>query len=156
MIKNLKYFIIFLFLFGCGYSPIYEVNQKLNLRIDTINYSGDKKIGRVIEKGLEKFKNNEAQNAFDVDFTSFKRQEIVTKDKKGNPSSFKIVIEIVLNLENKINNKNFSKKFIKEATFDSMDNKFELDQYKNNIEKNMMFKILQDINIFFSVIENDL
>ena len=37
-----------------------------------------------------------------------------------------------------------------------MDNKFELDQYKIKIQKNMILKILQDINIFFSVIENDL
>ena len=37
-----------------------------------------------------------------------------------------------------------------------MDNKFELDQYKNTIEKNMIFKILQDINIFFNIVEDDL
>ena len=37
-----------------------------------------------------------------------------------------------------------------------MDNKFELNQYINNIEKNMILEILQDINMFFGVIENDL
>ena len=37
-----------------------------------------------------------------------------------------------------------------------MDNKFELNQYKNNIEKNMISKILQDMNIFFDTIQNDL
>ena len=84
-----------------------------------------------------------------IDFAE-KHQIPITKDKRGDPSSFKIIMEVTLNLNNKINNKNFSKKFVKETSFDSMDNKFELDQYKNTIEKNMIFKILQDINIFFN------
>ena len=56
MIKKINYFLIFLFLSNCGYSPIFEVNQKLDFKLDTINYSGDRGIGRQIEKGLEKFK----------------------------------------------------------------------------------------------------
>ena len=156
MIKKIKYLIVLLFLTSCGYSPIYEVNQKTNFSLDIIKYSGDKKIGREIEKGLEKFKNKETNNSFNVNFTSLKKQEIVTKDKKGDPSSFKITIEIDLNLESKTGGENFSKKFVKETTFDSMDNKFELDQYINNIEKNMIFKVLQDINIFLGIIGNDI
>ena len=49
MTKHIKYFLFFLFLFGCGYTPIYEVNQKINFGLDEITYSGDKKIGRQIE-----------------------------------------------------------------------------------------------------------
>tara|TARA_Y100000816_G_scaffold278500_1_gene249738 strand:+ start:267 stop:737 length:471 start_codon:yes stop_codon:yes gene_type:complete len=156
MTKHIKYFLFFLFLFGCGYTPIYEVNQKINFGLDEITYSGDKKIGRQIEKSLEKFRNNETKNIFNVDFESLKRKEVVTKDKKGDPSSYKLTIEVKLDLTSKTLNKSFERKFIKDSTFDSMDNKFELNQYINNIEKNMILEILQDINMFFSVIENDL
>ena len=156
MTKHIKYFLFFLFLFGCGYTPIYEVNQKINFGLDEITYSGDKKIGRQIEKSLEKFRNNETKNIFNVDFESLKRKEVVTKDKKGDPSSYKLTIEVRLDLTSKTQNKSFERKFIKDSTFDSMDNKFELNQYINNIEKNMILEILQDINMFFSVIENDL
>ena len=156
MIIKIKYLIILLFLTSCGYSPIYEVNQKSNFSVNIIKYSGDKKIGREIEKGLEKFKNYETNNSFNINFTALKRQEIVTKDKKGDPSSFKITIEIDLDLESNKSGENFSKKLVKETTFDSMDNKFELNQYTNNIEKNMIFKILQDINIFLGIIGNDI
>ena len=45
---------------------------------------------------------------------------------------------------------------MRETTFESMDNKFELDQYISNVEKNMIFKILQDMNIFFNMVGNDL
>tara|TARA_Y100001958_G_C21155541_1_gene490669 strand:- start:715 stop:1185 length:471 start_codon:yes stop_codon:yes gene_type:complete len=156
MIKIVKYLFILLFLNSCGYSPIYELNQKLDFKLGVINFSGDKKIGREIEKGLEKFKNNETQNIFDLDFVVTKKEVVATKDKKGDPSSFKKTIELDLDLTNKSNGKTFTKNFTKETTFSSMDNKFELDQYKNNIEKNMIFKILQDVNVFFNIIENDL
>tara|TARA_B100001093_G_scaffold143078_1_gene135533 strand:- start:2609 stop:3079 length:471 start_codon:yes stop_codon:yes gene_type:complete len=156
MIKNFKYICILIFLCSCGYTPIYQVNQKLNFSLGTINFSGDKKIGREIKKNLEKFKSDENENVFNANFIVFKKQEIVTKDKKGDPSSFKLIIEIKLDLVEEKNLKTFKKKFMKETTFDSMNNKFELKQYVSNIEKNMIFKILQDINMFFNIIENDL
>ena len=156
MIKNFKYICILIFLCSCGYTPIYQVNEKLNFSLGAINFSGDKKIGREIKKNLEKFKNGGNENVFNANFIVFKRQEIVTKDKKGDPSSFKLIIEIKLDLVEEKNLKTFEKKFTKETTFDSMNNKFELKQYVSNIEKNMIFQILQDINMFFNIIENDL
>ena len=156
MIKIIKYFFVLLYLNSCGYSPIYELNQKLDFKLGIVNFSGNKKISREIEKGLEKFKNNESQNIFDLDFVVTKKEIVVTKDKKGDPSSFKITIELDLDLTSKSNGRTFTKNFIKETTFSSMDNKFELDQYKNNIEKNMISKILQDMSIFFDTIQNDL
>ena len=155
MIKYLKYFLIFLFLYSCGYTPIYKVNQKSNLGLDIILFSGDKKIGRKIEKNLEKFKNNETKNIFDADLVCSKTREVVTKDKKGDPSSFKLIIEVKLNLTSKTDKKTLEKKFIREATFDSMDNKFELSQYRSNLEKNILSIILQEIEVFLSLIEND-
>ena len=41
-------------------------------------------------------------------------------------------------------------------SFNSKNNKFELDQYRSNLEKNMIFQILQDINIYLRNLENDL
>ena len=57
--KSLKYFFIFLFLLSCGYSPVYQIKKDTNIKIDVINFAGDKKIGREIIRGLENFKKNE-------------------------------------------------------------------------------------------------
>ena len=155
MVKKAKYLIIFLFLLSCGYSPVYQSNNEINLKLDLINYSGDKEIGREIVKGLEKFKKGKNLNIFNARFDVTKKEIIVTKDKKGDPSSFKITIEMNLDLTNQKNNSVFSRKFIEEITYDSMENKFELNKYKNKLEKNMIFKILNDINIYFNIIQND-
>ena len=56
--KNFKYLFIFFFLLSCGYTPIYQTDQNANIKLDVINYSGNKKIGRSIIKGIERFKKN--------------------------------------------------------------------------------------------------
>ena len=156
MTKNFKYFFIFLFLLSCGYTPVYQIKKDSNFKIDTINFSGNKNIGREIIRGLENFEGNDAKNIFDLDLKTFKQESIVTKDKKGNATSYKLVLTVDAYFANKINNKNYEKKFIKETTFNSKNNKFELDQLRINLEKNMISQIIQDINIFLGIIVNDL
>ena len=156
MIKKTKYLFIFLFLLSCGYSPIYQSNKEIKFKLGMINFYGNKEIGREIVKGLEKFKKGKDLNVFDASFNVAKREIIVTKDKKGDPTSFRTIIEMDLDLIYQKNGKVFTKKFVEETTYDSMENKFELSKYKNKLEKNMIFKILGDINIFFNIIQNDL
>ena len=154
--KNLKYLFIFFFLLSCGYTPIYQTDQNSKIRLDIINYSGDKKLGRSITKGIERLKNNKSDNIYDLNLIGSKKESVASKDKKGDISTYKMLIEVDFNLESKENNKIFSKKFIKETTYNSMNNKFELSQYELNLEKNMISQILQDINIYLNIIRNDL
>ena len=141
---------------SCGYTPIYQTDQKLDIKLDTINSSGDKSINREIVKNLEKYRDSESYNIFDLSINSTKRENVVTKDKKGNATSFKLTLEVDINLSNNSNGKNFTKKFTKDMSFNSKNNKFELDQYRINLEKNMISQILQDINLYFRNLENDL
>ena len=141
---------------GCGYTPVYQIKKDSNIKIDTINFSGDRNIGREIIRGLENFKKSDAKNIFDLDLNTSKRESIVSKDKKGNATSYKLILTVDAYFTNKINDKNYEKKFTKETTFNSKKNKFELDQLKINLEKNMISQILQDINIFLGIIGNDL
>ena len=154
--KNFKYFLLFLFLLSCGYSPIYQADQKSNFKLGVIEFSGEKEISRLIIRNLERLKNNKSSNVYNVNFISKEENIVATKDKKGNASSYKITIIVDFYLNNESNDKNFNKKFIKETIYNSMDNKFELNQYKKNIKKNMTSQILQDIRVFLNMIENDL
>jgi hypothetical protein len=154
--KNLKYFFIFVFVLGCGYTPIYQTDQKLNIKFDTIVFSGDKDINREIVKNLNKYRDSDTNNIFDLSINSTKKEDIVTKDKKGNATSYKLTLEVDINLSNISNDKNFTKKFSKNMSFNSKSNKFELDQYRLNLEKNMIYQILQDINLYLRNLENDL
>jgi len=154
--KNLKYLFIFAFLLSCGYTPIYQTDKRLNIKLDTINSSGEKNINREIIKNLKKNRDNDTNNIFDLFINSNKKEEVITKDKKGNATSYKLTLEVDINLSNNSNNKNFAKKFTKDMSFNSKNNKFELDQFRLNLEKNMISQILQDINIYLRNLENDL
>ena len=145
-----------MFVISCGYTPIYQTDQKLNIKLGTINSSGDKGINREIAKNLEKHKDYETNNVFNLFINSNKKEDIVTKDKKGNATSYKLTLEVDINLSNISNDKNFTKKFSRNMSFNSKNNKFELDQYRLNLEKNMISQILQDINIYLRNLENDL
>ena len=122
---------------------------------ETTQDSGDTKISRLILNNLQGFKDGNSNNIFDAYYISEKKEEIVSKDKKGNPSSYKIQIEVNLELISKNNDKKFSKKFVKETTYNSIDNNFELNKYKKKLEKNLTSQILQDMNNFFDIVGND-
>ena len=154
--RSLKYLIVFILFVSCGYTPIYKTEQISKFKLETINHSGDKKIGIQLLKNLERFKDRNSNNILDIYLTSVKKESVVSKNKKGDPSSYKIELEINLDLIGKNNNKKFSKKFLKETTYNSMDNNFELNRYKKKLEKNLTLQILQEVNNFFSVLQNDL
>ena len=144
-----------MFILSCGYTPIYQTDKQLSITFNTISFSGDKRIGREIVKNLEKYK-GDTNNIFDLIINAKKKEDVVTKDKKGNATSYKLTLEVDINLSNNSNNKSFTKKFIKDMSFNSKNNKFELDQYRLNIQKNMISQILQDINLYLRNLENDL
>ena len=154
--KNLKYLIIFILFVSCGYTPIYQTDEISKFKLGIINHSGDKKIGRELLNNLQRFKDKKSNNIFDINLTTIKRESIVSKDKKGNPSSYKIELEVNLDLISKNNDKKFSKKFIKETTYNSIDDNFKQNRYKKKLEKNLTSQILQEINNFFSILQNDL
>ena len=154
--RSLKKLIIFIFIASCGYTPIYQTDQISKFKLEIISHSGDKKIGRELVNNLQRFKDKKSDNVFDIYLMSVKRESVVSKNKKGDPSSYKIELEINLDLIGKNNNKKFSKKFLKETTYNSMDNNFELNRYKKKLEKNLTLQILQEVNNFFSVLQNDL
>ena len=154
--RSLKYLIIFIFFVSCGYTPIYQTDEISKFKLGIINYSGDKKIGRDLLNNLQRYKDKKSNNIFDIYLTTIKRENIVSKDKKGDPSSYKIELEINLDLIDKNNDKKFSKKFIKQTTYNSIDDNFKLNRYKKKLEKNLTSQILQEINNFFSVIQNDI
>ena len=145
-----------MFVLSCGYTPIYQTDQKLNIKLDNVNSSGDKDINREIVKNLDKYRDVDTNNIFNLSINSSKREDIVTKDKKGNATSYKLILEVDINLSNISNDKKFTKKFSKNMSFNSKNNKFELDQYRLSLEKNMISQILQDINLYLRNLKNDL
>ena len=134
---------------NCDYEPIYKDNNDFSLLIKKIHLIGEKKIDRKISNALNLESNNEIKNGHEIEINSRKKVDIVSKDKTGNASVFKITINVnvLLEKENKmIKEKNFSSSF----TYNTKANKFNLSQYQKNIEANLIRAIAEEIFIFLN------
>ena len=73
-----------------------------------------------------------------------------SKNKKGQPDSFKMIIDFKFSF---IDNDNIlNEKFISEEfSYKNKDNKFDLSQYEMNIEQSLINKIIEKLIIYMNV-----
>ena len=143
--KN-KTILIFLLFFGisnCGYNPIYS-SKNSNFNITKIELVSKNKITTMIKNNIKNYSNSDSSNKFHLKFNSKKNESVSSKDSKGNPKilTMNILVEVEI-IENNLlkSKKNFSETF----SYSNNDNKFDLAQYKTNIEKILTNKIIENI-----------
>ena len=148
MIKKIALTALFLlFLNGCSYQPIYSSkNEKFS--IGEFRSSGDKKINKLLIKKLEIYKNSKSNAInYDLNITSKINKNISAKDKKGNPTTFTLIVTFEIEVENSYREKKL-KIFEEYTTYENSDNKFNLRKYEDSIKKNMIESINEDIIIY--------
>ena len=144
--KSILLILLFFILANCGFEPIYS-SKKSNFNIGEIKIISKDKFNSIIKNNLKNISNNESQNKFDLIINSEKKKIISTKDEKGNPQLLTMIISIEVQIikDNVIKNtKNFSQDF----SYSNDSNKFSLAQYEKNIEKNLINKIIENINTY--------
>jgi hypothetical protein len=154
--NKFKFLLIFIILTSCGYTPIFEKNINYNFKIGKVEFLGEKNINRELNQLLESFKKNNSINVLNLEITSSKSNYVITKDKKGNPSSFKIEIIIICKIINTPNKDKFKKELKREVTYNFLENQFETDLYKSNLEKNILSQIKKDLIMYLNLLNNDL
>ena len=148
MIKNLKiiYILLFIIISGCEYQAMYGTKE-INLRVEEMKLTGNNNLNKKINDYFNYYKNNENYSkVIDVHIDSSLKKEISSKDRKGNTKIFKLSVSIRLDiLENEKIIK--TKIFNKSSNYKSLDNKFDLNQYEENLINNLVYDIWQDIEI---------
>ena len=137
-------------LFGCGYQPLYLKKKELNYPIKSFELKGDKKINRSIVSLLNLKGKKNAINGYELILDSKKTLEVISKDKKGDPTSIRmtLMVNLLLSGDEKIVKK---KQFSEDFTYNNNQNKFELSQYQKNIEMNLINEITEKIFIFLKL-----
>jgi len=144
--KSILLILLFFILANCGFEPIYS-SKKSNFNIGEIKITSKHKFNSVIKNNLKNISNNESQNKFDLIINSEKKRIISSKDAKGNPQLLTMIISVEVQIikDNVIKNtKNFSQDF----SYSNNSNKFSLAQYEKDIEKNLINKIIENINTY--------
>jgi outer membrane lipopolysaccharide assembly protein LptE/RlpB len=144
--KSILLILLFFILANCGFEPIYS-SKKSNFNIGEIKITNKNKFNSIIKNNLKDVSNNESQNKFDLIINSEKKRIISSKDAKGNPQLLTMIISVEVQIikDNVIKNqKNFTQNF----SYSNNSNKFSLAQYEKDIEKNLINKIIENINTY--------
>ena len=147
MINKSLILLLICFLFGCGYEPLYLKKNSLDIPIKSWEFNGDKDINRMISVQLKSLQDNNKKIGYDAKINSTKLLEVISKDSSGNPSIYRLSVMVNFKL---IDNQSIIKQrdFNKSFTFNDNENKFELAQYKKNIEVNLVNEVAEKIFIF--------
>ena len=74
---------------------------------------------------------------------------VTSKNSKGQIQSYRMVIYLNLIIENS-EKKIRQKTFVKDFSYNTKNNKFELSEYENQIENNLIQEIIEEINIYLN------
>jgi len=144
--KSILLILLFFILANCGFKPIYST-KKSNVNIGEIKITSKNKFNSILKNNLKNISNSESQNKFDLIINSEKKRIISSKDTKGNPQLLTMIISVEVQIikDNVIKNqKNFTQNF----SYSNNSNKFSLAQYEKDIEKNLINKIIENINTY--------
>ena len=144
--KSILLILLFFILANCGFEPIYS-SKKSNFNIGEIKITNKNRFNAIIENNLRNISNSESQNIFDLIINSERKKIVSSKDAKGNPQLLTMIISVEVQIiKNNVikNTKNFSKNF----SYSNNSNKFGLAQYEKDIEKNLINKIVENINTY--------
>ena len=144
--KSILLILLFFILANCGFEPIYS-SKKSNFNIGEIKITSKNKFNSIIKNNLKNISNNESQNKFDLIINSEKKRIISSKDAKGNPQLLTMIISVEVQIikDNVIKNK---KNFSQDFSYSNNSNKFGLAQYEKDIEKNLINKIIENLNTY--------
>ena len=101
-----------------------------------------------IKKNIENFGNKSSKNKnLNLNIFSNVSKNITSKDKKGNPNTFSLIISVKLGVQSD-NGELIQKDFSQSSSYSNNSNKFDLKKYENSLTKNLTEKISKDIILY--------
>ena len=144
--KKLLSFFCFLFIFSCsGYKPIFSTKD-MNFNINRIeNINSNNTTNRII-RSIRSYKLDNSKKNYSLKINSTNKNEITSRDSKGDPQTYRIIIDVTVDVFEDdqnlfLNTINITKEF----TYSYQINQFNLSQYKKNIIENLIVKISEEI-----------
>jgi hypothetical protein len=144
--KNFITIFLLLSLSACEYQPIFSTKDS-DFSILKIEIQENNKIDLIIKKNLKIYENQKNKKYFyDLKVRSKKSKNILSKDSKGDPKILSMKISVYLDIIENGDIKN-KKEFSESFTYNNSSNKFDLNKYEKQVEKNLIDQIIEKIII---------
>ena len=133
--NKFKFLFLSIFLIiGCSYEPILT-SKEYKFKFSKISYDGEDKINKIIKNKLLQ-NNNNSSKGYEIKYKTIKNKEILSSNSKGDPTVIKMIITLDYSIRE--DGKDiFTDKIQKQATYNNINDKFELLQYEENLIKNI-------------------
>ena len=144
MKKIILYFYL-CFIIGCsGYQPLLSTNN-LKFYVNNVENIENNKITKNLIKKIKHLRlKNEKKREFNLKINSKRKLIIASKDAKGDPLIYKMII--TTNLDVYENDEKIGNIYLKENfSFKNNSDNFNLSQYKMNIEENLINKTSEEL-----------
>ena len=148
MNKKLKRYISLFFIItltSCSYKPIFSEKNYI-FEINEILFTGEKYVNRIIESKFNLIKEEQSKNKkkYNISIQTKKEKLIVSKDSKGDPLKFDLVVSAYYEISN--NGKLLlNKRIQKNSIYNNEIDKFKLEQSEKIILDNLSKKISETI-----------
>ena len=146
--RNLTIFLLLLCV-GCGYSPIYKIEDQLIFEFNEVIIEGDEKIKRQIINTLVLKPNLSVEKSLLIK-TNYKTEE-TSKNSKGQIETYRSIInaEITINEgEKNLIKENFSNEY----SYNNQENQYELRRYQDEIRQNLTQQLVNEIILFLKLL----
>ena len=141
-----KFFIIIIFITGCGYTPIFS-NKNTSFNIVEIESTGNNKLNKILNNKLNIYKNLNNEKKYFLKKNKNVNKKISSKDSKGNAKTFELTVSTNTNIQDE---KGYIKEklFVKSVNYNNNNNKFDLKKYENQSSEILINKISEEIIIY--------
>ena len=138
---------------SCGFSPIYS-KKNIDFQINKIEFEGDKEIRAILLSNLNTYKTTKKdENNYDLKIKAEKNIEVVTKNKKGEATLYKLNINSIIEIYS--NNKLLlTKNYINSSTYSSEKKIIKLKEVEYRNLLNLSTKLTNEIILTLSLTKN--
>ena len=138
---------------SCAYEPLL-LNKKYDFYFSNIITNGNNEVNKIIKNSLLNRGNATSNQKYDLYIEAEKEKEIISSNSKGDPTVYKVNVYVKYKLEK--NGKNiYEDTAARQATYNNINDKFELLQYEENIIKNLSQNISSDILVSITALQDD-
>ena len=138
MKKKILIFIL-LFLYSCGYSPIYKNSNIKDYEIIISSLNGDIAMNNLIKNEIEIYSKKNSSNRFIVELNSSYSKKTISKDNSGIASNYELVVIANFTMDTK----KFT--FKEKLNVKNMSDPLEQRNYENIIKKNFAASIREKL-----------
>ena len=139
------------FLSNCEYKPIYSNLNKLNYKIDIIEFIGDKELNKFIIENLSKRNQNKSNEIINIKINTKYEKNILAKSTTGSITDYQAKATTTFEINKNTNTETLviEEKF----NYQKLSDKYEEKSYEKTIKSNLATSISQKLILRLSLIK---